>query len=165
MVSLEDITIRHDLKPGDIGYVTYLHGLLYSREFGYGIDFESYVAKGLHKLYEGYIAGKDHVWVCEYESKLVGFLSLMGHENVAQLRYFIIHPEYRGIGLGQKLMDQFVEVLRKGDYESSFLLTASELTAARHLYQKYGFVLVEELEAEKFEKPRLLQKYELKLSS
>ena len=39
-ISLDDISIRTELKPGDIGYVIYLHGDLYQREYGYGIQFE-----------------------------------------------------------------------------------------------------------------------------
>ncbi|HYE54504.1 MAG TPA: GNAT family N-acetyltransferase, partial [Chitinophagaceae bacterium] len=41
---LEHISIRTTLKPGDIGYVTYLHGHLYQQEYQYGISFEAYVA-------------------------------------------------------------------------------------------------------------------------
>jgi len=51
-VSLDDIAIRTDLRSGDIGYVTYLHGMLYKQEYGYGIEFESYVAAGLHEFYK-----------------------------------------------------------------------------------------------------------------
>jgi len=29
-----DVTIRTTLRPGDIGYVTYLHGTLYAVEYG-----------------------------------------------------------------------------------------------------------------------------------
>ena len=45
--SLNDISIRTELQPGDIGYVTYMHGALYHREYHYGLQFESYVAQGL----------------------------------------------------------------------------------------------------------------------
>lgn len=165
MVALDDIVIRNELLPGDIGYVTYLHGLIYSREFGYGLDFESYVAKGLHDFFENFEAGRDAVWVCEHGSKIVGFLSLMNHGEVAQLRYFIIDPDYRGLGLGQKLMDHYMDFLHKTGYTSTYLLTSSDLGAARHLYQKYGFELVEEIDAESFEKPDVLQKYQLKIDS
>ena len=42
LISLDDISIRTELRPGDIGYVTYMHGTLYSEEYGYRIQFESY---------------------------------------------------------------------------------------------------------------------------
>lgn len=165
MVPLDDIVIRNELQPGDIGYVISLHGRLYSREFGYGIDFESYVAKGLHDFYESYDPAKDRVWICEHESRIIGFLSLMNRGKSAQLRYFIIDPNYRGIGLGRKLMGLYMDFLRNAGYQSTYLLTSSDLVAARHLYKKYGFDLVEEIESEHFEKPSILQKYELNLYS
>ena len=51
-VRLNDINIRNQLHPGDIGYVIYLHGILYKTEYNYGIEFESYVAKGLLEFME-----------------------------------------------------------------------------------------------------------------
>ena len=51
-VSLDDISIRTELQAGDIGYVTYMHGVLYHREYNYSLQFESYVAKGLCEFYE-----------------------------------------------------------------------------------------------------------------
>jgi len=39
--------IRYHLKPGDIGYLTYIHGILYAKEYGYDRTFEAYVANGL----------------------------------------------------------------------------------------------------------------------
>src|SRR6266571_3486111 len=54
MATIEDIKIRNDLRPGDLGYVAHLHGLLYGAEYGYGISFEMYVAEGLYEFYKNY---------------------------------------------------------------------------------------------------------------
>lgn len=53
-IALNNISIRTELQPGDIGYVIYLHGLHYSREYNFGIQFEDYVAKGLIEFKEKY---------------------------------------------------------------------------------------------------------------
>jgi peptidyl-dipeptidase Dcp len=160
-VSLSDITLRTELRPGDIGHITYLHGLLYSKEYSYGIDFEAYVAKGLHEFYEQYDPDTSRVWMAEHKGERVGFLLLMNRGAAAQLRYFIILPEYRGIGLGNKMMDLYMKFLRSKNYRSSYLWTTHELYTAAHLYKKHGFRLTEEIDSTAFGKPLKENKYEL----
>jgi peptidyl-dipeptidase Dcp len=162
MISIEDISIRTELKPGDIGYVVYLHGLLYKQEYNYGIEFESYVASGLHEFYKNYDNAKDRVWVCEHNGEIVGFLLLMHRENnSAQLRYFILRPGYRGIGLGKKLMQLYINFLKEKKYQSAYLLTTDELPAAAALYKRFGFRLTTEVESPGFGKPVTAQRYDL----
>lgn len=160
-IGLRNILIRTKLKPGDIGYVTYLHGHLYNVEYNYGIQFETYVAAGLNEFYEKYQSDKDKVWICEHKKKVIGFLLLMHRENnTAQLRYFIIEPEYRGIGLGKKLMSLYMDSLYKCGYKASYLWTTHELHAAASLYRRYGFELTEEKESAAFGKLLKEQRYD-----
>jgi N-acetylglutamate synthase-like GNAT family acetyltransferase len=163
MIKLDDITIRTDLRPGDIGYVIYLHGFLYKSEYGYGIEFETYVANGLVEFHRQYDPQKDCVWVCEHENKMVGFLLLMHRGDTAQLRYFILQPEYRGIGLGNKLMRLYMDFLKEKKYKSTYLLTTDELPASAHLYKKFGFKLTEEKLSTAFGKLVVQQRYDLSL--
>jgi peptidyl-dipeptidase Dcp len=161
MVNVEDIRIRHELRPGDMGYIIYLHGLLYGTEYGYVIQFETYVAAGLLKFYKNYDPLKDRVWICEHNNRIIGFLLLMHRKgNTAQLRYFLIDPEYRGIGLGKKLMEEYMDFLHSCQYRSSYLWTTQELTAAASLYKRYGFKLTEEKESNAFGKSLKEQRYE-----
>jgi peptidyl-dipeptidase Dcp len=87
----------------------------------------------------------------------------MNRGNEAQLRYFIIHPEYRGIGLGKELMKLYMEFLKACGYSKSYLWTTHELYTAAHLYKKHGFVLEEEKESLAFGKPLKETKYTLTL--
>src|SRR5437762_14367335 len=116
-ITLTDIHIRTELRPGDIGYVIYMHG-----RFG----FETYVAASLAEFYQQYDPQKDRVWICEYKNKMVGFLLSMHRGDAAQLRYFILKPKYRGIGLGNKLMNLFVAHLKQCNYKASYLWTTDE---------------------------------------
>jgi ribosomal protein S18 acetylase RimI-like enzyme len=159
---LDDIVIRHTLRPGDIGYIIHLHGHIYAVEYNYGIEFESYVAEGLLEFYRRYDPEKDRMWICEHNRSIVGFLLLMHRENnAAQLRYFLIHPEYRGIGLGKKLMELFMEFFHACGYTSTYFLTTNELHAAASLYTRHGFILTEEKESTEFGKRLVEQRYEL----
>ena len=64
MVEIPGLSIRHEIKPGDIGYIIYLHGALYDEEYGYDSSFEAYVAKYLaefaHKIKE-----REKLWIIE----------------------------------------------------------------------------------------------------
>ncbi|HEX9825035.1 MAG TPA: GNAT family N-acetyltransferase [Flavobacteriaceae bacterium] len=119
---------------------------------------------GLHEFYKSYDAEKDRVWICDHKDKMIGFVLLMHRENnSAQLRYFYLEPEYRGIGLGKKLMELFMNFLRKKGYHSAYLWTTHELSAAASLYTRHGFELTESKQSLAFEKPLNEQRYELKI--
>ena len=162
-VSLADISIRTVLQPGDIGYVVYMHGSLYGREYNYGIQFETYVAKGLCEFYEKYDPTRNRVWVCEHNNRMIGFLLSMDRGEAAQLRYFLIEPEYRGIGLGSRLMRLYMDFLRERGYRQSYLWTTHELGTAASLYKRFGFQLTEEKESSSFGKLLREQRYDLVL--
>ncbi len=161
---MPDIQIRTDLRPGDMGHIIQRHGELYNKEYNYGIAFESYVAEGLSEFYKNYDPQKDRIWICESKEKIIGSLVLEHRgEDTAQLRYFLIEPEYRGIGLGSELMELFMEFFHQKGYKKSFLLTTRELKAASRLYLKAGFRLTEENESFAFGKKVIEQRYELSL--
>lgn len=162
-VSLKDIHIRTELQPGDIGYVIYLHGSLYKKEYDYGISFETYVALGLHEFYQQYDPGRDRVWICEHNNRIVGFMLLMHRGEAAQLRYFLLEPAYRGIGLGKHLMELFIDTMKSFGYKTAYLWTTNELPAAASLYKRHGFVLMEEKPSADFGKDVVEQRYDLVL--
>lgn len=162
----KNISIRTELKAGDLGFVIYRHGKIYSDENNYGIAFEAYVAEGLAQFYFSYNPEKDCVWICEDGDKIIGFLALIHRdETTAQLRYFYLEPEYRGIGLGNKLMQLFMDFVKEKDYKSVYLWTTHEQVAAAALYERYGFKLTEEKESEAFGKPLIEQRFDLNFES
>jgi GNAT superfamily N-acetyltransferase len=159
---LDDIQIRTQLKPGDLGYVIYRHGKLYGDEYNYGVSFETYVGAGMYEFYKNYNPEMDRVWICEDNSIIVGFVLLMHRENnTAQLRYFYLEPGYRGIGLGKKLMQLYMDFLKDKCYQSSYLWTTHELQTAASLYTRHGFTLTEEKESTAFGKSLKEQRYDL----
>ena len=160
-ILLDDISIRTELQPGDIGRVIHMHGDLYGREYNYGIQFETYVAKGLCEFYEKYDPKRSRVWICEHNNKMVGFLLSVDRGQAAQLRYFLIEPAYRGIGLGSRLMKEYMDFLRECGYKKSYLWTTHELSTAASIYKRVGFQLTEEKETTSFGKPLREQRYDL----
>ena len=161
---LESVRIRSARRPGDLGYVIYMHGALYGREYGYGTQFESYVASGVREFYERYDPRCDRAWICEHDPGIVGSLFLMHRENnTAQLRYFLLLPEYRGIGLGKRLMELCMDFVAAQGYEAVYLWTTHDLEAAAALYKRHGFVLTADQPSTDFGKPLREQRYDVVL--
>jgi peptidyl-dipeptidase Dcp len=95
---------------------------------------------------------------------MIGFLLLMDRGQAAQLRYFLIEPRCRGIGLGSKLMNLDMDFLHMCGYRESYLWTTHELTTAASLYKRHGFQLTQEKESTAFGKPLREQRYDLMVS-
>lgn len=161
-LSLNDIQIRTDLQVGDLPFVIQSHSELYQREYNYGKTFDYYVIKGVADFFEVYTPEKSRVWVCEHKGKRIGFLSLMERGAAAQLHFFFMNENYRGIGLGRKLMELFMTFLKEKGYQSCYLWTTTEQLAAAGLYKKIGFKWVEDMPSTTtFDRAVIEQKYEL----
>ena len=123
-MTLDDIHIRTEVKPGDIGYIVHMHGRLYGEEYQYGLTFEAYVAESIAEFAHRFNPEREAMWFCEHNQRIIGFISLVDRGDMAQLRYFIIEPEYRGIGLGKKLMHLFFDKMRSIGYTGAYLMTS-----------------------------------------
>lgn len=159
------VTIRTDFRPEtDVAAVLELHDTIYRQEFDFGGDiFTHYVSEGLQEFVQHYNPQKDCVWLCELDGKLVGSLFLVNRGEAAQLRYFLLSSECRGMGLGNQLICEFMKCLNDRGYRSCYLLTVKGLSEAAHLYLKYGFQVVEEVASEAFGMQLVEQRYELHL--
>jgi peptidyl-dipeptidase Dcp len=83
--------------------------------------------------------------------------------NAAQLRYFVLKPEYRKMGLGKKLMNLFMDFLKSHGYTSAYLWTTNEQKEAAALYKKFGFVKTADMVSTTFGKEVTEQRYDLVL--
>ena len=134
------ISTRTDLKPGDLGAIMRLHGVLYAEEYGLDWTFELYIAKGYAEAVEAFTSGKARLWVAEDASEVVGSIAIVEHSpDVAQLRWFLVHPELRGRGFGRALLKEALRFCLEQGYRRVFLWTLKDLAAATHLYQSHGF--------------------------
>lgn len=137
---VSDIHIRYNLLPGDVGYLIYLHGQLYARESGYNLEFEAYVCKTFYEFLPTYNPAKDRMFLAIADNQIVGSVAILGSSrHLAQLRWFLIHPDYRGRGLGKKLLEEALLFCRAKDYQKVYLMTTSMQETAIALYKKAGF--------------------------
>ena len=156
--------IRHFLKPGDIGHLVYLHGILYAKEYGYDQTFEAYVANGLAEFVQSSGPNRNRIWLAEVNDQIIACIAIVGKSKLeAQLRWFLVHPDYRGLGLGRELLSEALLFCKEHRYRTIFLWTTSELSVARHLYTSVGFRKTEEKIHEIWGKEVTEERYDLNL--
>lgn len=156
------ISIRSTLKPGDVGQLIYLHGWIYAQECGYNHGFEGYVCKTFYDFFQSPRPDLDRFWLAEVKDEIVGAIAILGHSpEVAQLRWFILHPRYRGIGLGKTLLEKAVEYCYEKKFKRVFLETTEDQETAISMYTRAGFRKVSEHESSGWEKTLVEQTFEL----
>jgi GNAT superfamily N-acetyltransferase len=137
--------IRPGPRPGDIGALIRLHGVLYAREYGWDHTYEAYVARTFAEAMPHFKDGRDALWVVEDVGSVLGSIGMLGRgAGDVQLRWFLLDPSLRGQGLGARLMDTALAFARGAGYRRVYLLTVSGLHRSAHLYARYGFVRTEQ---------------------
>lgn len=133
-------------RPGDLGWVVMAHGEVYADEFGWDCTFEALVARIVADYAAGHDPCREAAWVAETDGKRVGCVFCVAADaaSTAQLRVLLVHPDGRGHGLGARLVDTCLGFARDAGYRTMRLWTCDALSAARNLYLRRGFVLVDE---------------------
>ncbi|QIQ21402.1 bifunctional helix-turn-helix transcriptional regulator/GNAT family N-acetyltransferase [Zophobihabitans entericus] len=161
--TLDDITIRHKLMSGDIGSLIHMHGWIYNKECHYPLAFEGYVSETFHQFMENYDEDKDRIWLAEHNGKIIGSIGIVKHADKAQLRWFLLDPDYRSIGLGKKLISKALNYCKQKKYFSVFLTTTEDQQQAISMYKKLGFVRTLEREIQTWENRLMEYTFELEL--
>jgi N-acetylglutamate synthase-like GNAT family acetyltransferase len=159
----DDIEIRHELRPGDLGRIVTLHGECYDSLPGFGITFEAFVGLTLAEyVLEAGASGR--IWLAERNGCLVGCTALvLRDDNLGQLRWVLVDPSARGIGLGKKLVNRALAWSRDMGCTRIFLETTNGLPESQSLYEALGFEVVSDLPAELWNGVRPLIRMEMDL--
>lgn len=157
--------MRRALRPGDIGELARLHGVLYAAEEQLDVTFEAGVAKGMaDAVLRGWPEADEGHWVAESAGRTLGAISLTRlAPREGRLRWFLLVPEARGHGLGRRLLGEVLAFARAARYERLELRTYTELRAAARLYVEAGFRVVESRRTENWGRTLEMQRYELEL--
>jgi GNAT superfamily N-acetyltransferase len=161
---MSGIEITKGYIPGSIGRVAELHGTYYHDHWGFGLFFEAKVANELSEFLGRYDENRDGFWTALHEGRVEGSITIDGIHAAsegAHLRWFIISDTLRGRGIGNRLINVAIEFCIKKGYKRVYLWTFEGLNAARHLYEKSGFKLVEQYMGTQWGAEVIEQQFEL----
>jgi GNAT superfamily N-acetyltransferase len=163
---LAAVTIRRDLRPGDLGAIVEMHGRLYSTEYGNDSSFEGFVASSVSRAgIRGFPGEREGIWIVERGGELAGSIAYTDEgEGTATLRWVLLDPELRGQGLAAGLVADLLDEVEEHGYERICLETFSDLRAAAHIYLSHGFEVVHSETGPRWGRERVtFQHYELLL--
>jgi GNAT superfamily N-acetyltransferase len=139
------VSVEKGYIPGCIGRICELHARFYSKLVGFGLPFESKVARELAEFCTRYDGQRDGLWLAIYDGQVHGSIAIDGVHADGEgvhLRWFITSDEIRGGGTGTALLSAAMDFCKIRSYQQVYLWTFAGLNSARHLYEKFGFRLV-----------------------
>jgi len=158
-----DVILRSH-KPGDMGWVTHRHGVLYAQEYGWDERFEALVAQITADFINHYKPEREKSIIAELNGEIIGSVFVVQQdETVAKLRLLLVEPKARGFGLGSRLVQESIAFAKQAGYQKLVLWTNSVLKEARHIYAKSGFQLMEQEPHHSFGKDLIGETWELVL--
>lgn len=156
MEAIENLLLKNDEnpqayilrqhEPGDMGWITYRHGVLYAQEYGWNEEFEALVAKICADFLTNYNPKRERCWMAEMDGGIIGsvFLTQSEDKDTAKLRVLLVEPRARGMGIGKRLVEECIKFARRVGYRKITLWTYSVLESASRIYEKSGFRVVSE---------------------
>jgi len=142
--------ISTDFTPGAVGQIITLHSRFYAAHWGFGLFFETKVARELAGFADR-MAQNDLVLLATDQDGVAASLILDLNDPAsgargAHLRWFICADRCRGTGIGRAFMARAVAHADAHCAGRMWLTTFSGLKPARHLYESFGFALATEQE-------------------
>lgn len=143
---MEIAALKPDRLQDYVDRVPLMHGAYYAEHWQLGRFFEDKVRNELTTFAARMDPVSDGVWVALVDDRIEGSITIDGvhlGDRRAHLRWFIVSNTLRGSGAGRQLLEAALAFCDQQGFSAITLWTFAGLDAARHLYEAFGFELVE----------------------
>ncbi|WP_461208355.1 bifunctional helix-turn-helix transcriptional regulator/GNAT family N-acetyltransferase [Desulfocurvus sp. DL9XJH121] len=137
-----DVVLR-PARVGEAGWIIHRYARAFHESHGFNEEFEKYLVLGVAELMRAQ-SPKSGLWVADRGGEFLGCVGVVQAEaDRAQLRWLLVEPSARGLGLGRRLVEHAVAFARERGYAGMLLWTLDGLGPALALYASLGFRLTE----------------------
>lgn len=112
-------------------------------EFGLPLEGTAYADEETPRMYENYQNTNDIYFVVEHKNEILGGAGIKPlkdyEDHVCELQKMYFSPKVRGLGIGKKMFQKCLDAAKNLGYKKCYLESASQLKAAIHIYEQFGF--------------------------
>lgn len=128
----------------DKNYIIESHCRIYRSEYDFDESFRDFITESVNFFMINNDSQKENIWVLDINGVLKGSIGIVKASNeIAQLRWFLLESDQRAKDYGKQLVQEAIDFCKANNYETISLWTNTSLTAARKLYELFGFRISE----------------------
>jgi len=146
LVSKDTIVIREILPEDNAQMEQVIRDCFH--EFKIPLEGTAYSDEETPRMYESYQNSNDVYFVVEQDGKVLGgggIKPLKDFEaEVCEIQKMYFSPKVRGKGFGKLMFEKCMQAAKNLGYKQCYLESASQLKAAIHIYETYGFTHLNE---------------------
>ena len=129
----------------------------YADSLDFSLDFQN-IDKELNNLNRFYGPPFGMIILAKADDEFVGVACLRDLDNfVAEIKRMYVKPNYRGRGLGRKILDKLVNEAKRLNIRFLRLDTVPDMESAMHLFLSNGFYEIEDYGSNPLEGARFME--------
>ncbi len=140
-MSKDNIVIR-EIKKNDNAQIEKIIKACF-HEFDIPLKGTAYEDIETTRMFESYQKSNEVYYVIDNNGEVLGGAGvkhLRGFDNdICELQKMYYSPKVRGRGLGKKMFEKCLKAAKELGFTKCYLESASQLKAAIHIYESYGF--------------------------
>ena len=141
-MGINNIIIR-EIKPEDNKQIEQVIRACF-HEFEIPLVGTAYEDEETPNMFESYQNGNDIYFVIEGDGEILGGggvkpLKDFESDNICEIQKMYFSPKVRGMGYGKLMFEKCMQAAKDLGYKKCYLESASQLKAAIHIYESFGF--------------------------